>query len=137
MNQPVAVPENSRRNRSIWIAALAVGLVIGLGLGIIVSVAFILPSMKERVLVIINPVQVSGTVKGVQKGSIQFVNDDEADSTHYDHIASIVGGNYSIVLSGGQSYTAYIGVGGLTGALGTFPLYVPSNVTTLTADFSP
>jgi len=133
----LAVPQNSRRNRSIWIAALAIGLIIGLGLGIIVSVAFILPWTKERVLVMINPVQVSGTVKGVQKGSIQFVNDNEASSTRYDHIASIVGGNYSIVLSGGQSYTVYIDVGGLTGALGIFSLYVPSNVTTLAADFSP
>ena len=135
MTHPVAMPENSRRNRNMWIAALAVGLVIGLGLGIIVSVAFILPSMKQEVLCIINPVQVSGTVSETLKGTIQFINDNETTSTRYNHHVPIVGGNYSIVLSGGQSYTVLIGIGGLTGYAYQFSLYVPSNVTTLTANF--
>jgi len=135
MTQPVTMPENSRRNRNMWIAALAVGLVIGLGLGIIVSVAFILPRMTQEVLFAINPVQVSGTVSVAQKGTISFVNENETTSTRYNHHVPIVGGNYSIVLSGGQSYTVYIGIGGLTGYSYQFSLYVPSNVTTLTANF--
>jgi hypothetical protein len=135
MTQPVAMPENSRRNRNMWIAALAVGLVIGLGLGIIVSVAFILPSMTQEVLCIINPVQVSGTVSETLKGTIQFINDKETTSTRYIHHAPIVGGNYSIVLSGGQSYTVGIGIPGVIGYVYQFSLYVPSNVTTLTANF--
>jgi len=135
MTQPVTMPENSRRNRNMWIAALAVGLVIGLGLGIIVSVAFILPRMTQEVLFAINPVQVSGTVSVAQKGTISFVNENETTSTRYNHHVPIVGGNYSIVLSGGQSYTVCIGIGGLTGYSYQFSLYVPSNVTTLTANF--
>jgi hypothetical protein len=135
MNQPVAMPENSRRNRNMWIAALAVGLVIGLGLGIIVSVAFILPSMRQEVLCIINPVQVSGTVSETLKGTIQFINDNETTSTRYNHYVPIVGGNYSIVLSGGQPYTVGIGIPGVIGYVYQFSLYVPSNVTTLTANF--
>jgi len=135
MTHPVAMPENSRRNRNMWIAALAVGLVIGLGLGIIVSVAFILPSMTQEGSCIINPVQVSGTVSVAQKGTIQFINDNETTSTRYNHHAPIVGGNYSIVLSGGQSYTVGIGILGVIGYVYQFSLYVPSNVTTLTANF--
>jgi hypothetical protein len=128
--------EKSRRNSNICIAALAVGLVIGLGLGIIVSVEFILPSVTQKVLCIINPVQVSGTVRGVQKGTISFINDNESNSTRYDHRAPIVDGNCSIVLSGGQLYTVYIGEG-QTGYSYQFSLVVPSNVTSFLASFPP
>jgi len=130
------MPENSRRNRNIWIAALAAGLVIGLGLGFIVSVVSILPGMtKEAILgFAINPVQVSGTVSVAQRGTIQFVNYNETTSTRYYHHVPIVDGDYSIVLSGGYSYKVYIGTG-QTSPSSTFSLYVPSNVTTLTANF--
>jgi hypothetical protein len=129
------VPENSRRN--LWIAALAVGLVIGLVLGIIVSVAFILPRMKQDVLFAINPVQVSGTVSAVKKGGIQFINQNETTSTRYNHNVPIVDGNYSIVLSGGYSYSVGIAIPGVIGYVYQYSLYVPSNVTTLTANFPP
>jgi hypothetical protein len=138
MTQPVAMPENSRRNRNVWIAALAVGLlVIGLGLGIIVGVVYILPKMTQEAILgfAINPVQVSGTVSTVKKGGIQFINENETTSTRYNHHVSIVDGNYSIVLSGGYSYTVLISIGGLTSYLYRFSLYVPANVTTLTANF--
>jgi hypothetical protein len=136
MTQPVDMPETrTRRNRKVWIAALALGLLIGLGLGVIVSVAFILPNMTQEVLFAINPVEVSGTVKGVQKGTIQFINGHETNSTRYSHHVQIVDGNYSIVISGGYTYTVSVGIGGLTSALYTFSLYVPSNVTALTANF--
>jgi hypothetical protein len=118
----------------MWIAALAIGLVIGLGLGIIVSLAFILPGMTEEVLFAINPVQVSGTVSVAQKGTISFVNENETTSTRYNHHVQIVDGNYNIVLSGGYSYTVYIGTG-QTGYSYQFSLYVPPNVTTFAANF--
>jgi hypothetical protein len=118
----------------MWIAALAVGLVIGLGLGIIVSLALIFPSMVQEVSYAINPVQVSGTVSETLRGTIQFINENETTSTRYNHHVQIVGGNYSILLSGGYSYTVLIGTGE-TGYSHEFSLYVPSNVTTFTANF--
>jgi len=137
MTQPVAMPENSRRNRNRWIVGLAVGIVIGLGLGIVASAAFILPRMTQEVLFAINPVQVSGTVSVAQRGAISFVNENETTSTRYNHHVQIVGGNYSIVLSGGYSYAVYIGIPGQTSYSHQYSLYVPSNVTILTANFPP
>ena len=139
MTHPVPTPENLRGNRNIWIAALAFGLVIGLGLGIIVSVVYILSRMRQEAILgfALNPVQVSGTVRAVKKGGIQFINENETASTRYNHHVSIVDGNYSIVLSGGYSYSVYISIGGLTSYLYKFSLHVPANVTTLTADFPP
>ena len=139
MTQPAAMPENSRRNSNIWIAALAVGLVIGLVLGIIVSLAFILPGRTQEAILgfAINPVQVSGTVSVEQKGWIQFINENETISTRYNHNVPIVDGNYSIVLSGGYSYRVGIAIPGIVGYVHQYSLYVPSNVTTLTANFPP
>lgn len=139
MAQLSSMPENSRRKRKVWVAALAVGLVIGLGFGIITSVAFVLPRMTSEAILgfAINPVRVSGTVSGVQEGSIQFVNENEGASTRYGHRVQIVDGNYSIVLSGGYLYKVYVGIGGLTGALYTFSLYVPADVATFTANYPP
>jgi len=123
----------------MWIIVLAVGLVIGLGLGVIVSLAFILPRMMQEAILgfAVNPVQVSGTVSGMKTGGIQFINENETTSTRYNHQVPIVDGSYSIVLSGGYSYSVYVSVGGLTGYLYRFSLYVPANVTTLTANFQP
>jgi hypothetical protein len=111
-----------------------VGLVVGVGLSIAGSILFICPNMTQEVLFAINPVQVSGTVSVAQKGTIQFVNDNETASTRYSHHVPIVDGKYSLVLSGGYSYEVYIGTG-QTSPSYTFSLYVPSNVTTLTANF--
>ena len=123
----------------MWVSALGVGLAIGLGLGVITSAAFVLPRMMSEAILgfAVNPVQVSGTVSEVQKGSIQFVNENETASTRHGHRVPIVDGNYSIVLSGGYSYKVYVGIGGLTSALHTFSLYVPANATTLTANYPP
>jgi hypothetical protein len=117
------------------IAVLAFGIVIGLALGVAVSPIIITP---EKILCIINPVQVSGTVTGVLKGTIQFVNNNEAENTRYQHRAQIINGNYSILLSGGQTYRVYIGIGGITGDVPHDPyyVYIPSNVTTFTANFT-
>lgn len=134
MTQPSSTPKTGRRKGGTWVAALMVGLVVGFGLGMVGSMLFILPSMTQKVLFAINPVQVSGTVSVAQRGTIQFVNDNETTSTRYSHHVQIVDGNYSIVLSGGYSYSVYIGTG-QTSPSYSFSLYVPSNVTTLTADF--
>jgi hypothetical protein len=136
MTQPSSTLKNSRRKSNTWVAALTVGLVVGLGLGIVGSILFILPNMTQEVLFAINPVQVSGTVSVAQKGTISFINDNETTSTRYSHHVQIVDGNYSIVLSGGYSYNVYIGTG-QTSYSYSFSLYVPSNVTTLTANFPP
>jgi len=129
--------ENSRRNRNTWIAALVVGLVIGLAIGveleILAGVAFTPP--RQEILFAINPVQVAGTVSVERTGTIQFINYNETPSTRYDHKAPIVGGNYSIVLSGGYSYSVGIAVPGIIGDVYGYSLYVPSNVTNLTANF--
>lgn len=130
----VARSESSRRNRNMWIVALAVGLVIGLGLGIIVSAGLIFPSMVQKVSFAINPVQVSGTVNETLRGTIQFINGNETASTRNNHYVQIAGGKYSILLSGGYSYTVLIGTGE-TGYGYEFSLYVPSNVTAFTANF--
>jgi hypothetical protein len=138
VTQPSSTPENPRRKSNMWVAVLAVGLVVGLGLGIVASVAYILPRMRQEAILgfAINPVQVSGRVSVAQRGTIQFINEDEATATRYDHHVQIVDGNYSIVLSGGYSYKVYIGTG-QTSYSYSFSLHVPSTVTTLTANFPP
>ena len=135
MTQPVAVPEKSPRTRSIWIVAIAIGLMLGVALGVAISPLIIKP---EEILCIINPVQVSGTVHGVPKGMISFVNDNEANSTRYSHHVPIANERYSIVLSGGQTYRVSVGMPGISSAVPYAPYYVsvPSNITTFTVNFT-
>lgn len=133
LTQQLTAPESPRKKRNIRIATFTLGLVIGIGLGLVVSS---LISMPKELLCITDPVQVSGTISGVKVGSIQFINDYESESTRYKHVTSIENGNYSIVLSGGQSYTVYIGTG-QTSPSGRYSLHIPENVTTFTANFPP
>jgi hypothetical protein len=128
------VSEGRRRNGNKWITALAVGLVIGLGLGILTSIVAILPNYHQESVFAINPVQVSGTVSVAAKGTIQFINDNESISTRYDHRVQLSEGNYSIVLSGGYSYEVYLGTG-QTGYSYKWSFYVPSNKTSFIANF--
>jgi hypothetical protein len=130
----VCVSEGRQRSRNKWIAALAVGLVIGLGLGILTSMLVILPNFHQERVFAINPVQVSGTVSVAAKGTIQFINDNESISTRYDHRVQLSEGNYTIVLSGGYSYEVYLGTG-QTGYSYKWSLYVPSNITSLIENF--
>ena len=132
LTQPGGMP-GSVAYRNKLFTVLTVGLLVGLGLGVAISAFVIGP---KEVLCIVNPVQVTGMVRGSQFGSIQFVDNNEAETTRYKHISLIKDGNYSIVLSGGQSYTVYIGTG-QTSASGIYSLYVPENVTTLKANFPP
>jgi len=124
------------KNSNIWIiAALAIGLMLGLAIGLAISRSIIIP---EKILCIINPVQVSGTIHGVIKGTIQFVNFNEAESTRYEHHVQIVNEQYNITLSGGQPYTVNVGLPGISGPVPYAPgeIFVPSNVTTFSVDFS-
>jgi hypothetical protein len=138
LTQPAAMPGTlGYRNKLVATLAvgLVIGLVIGLGLGVAISALVIGP---KEVLCIVNPVQVSGTVRGAQFGSIQFVNENEAESTRYKHVAQIDGGNYSIVLSGGQTYEVYVGEPGISSAVPYSPssVYIPLNATTFTVNFT-
>ena len=126
-------PESPQKNKNMRIVTFALGLVVGLGLGIAVSSLIIMP---KELLCITNPVEVSGTISGVSIGSIQFINEYEAENTRYKHITLIENGGYSITLSGGQTYKVYIGTG-QTGPSRTYSLDIPENVATLTANFPP
>jgi hypothetical protein len=134
---PLSIPEHSRRDRNIGIVALVIGLglVVGLALGISISFLFNLPSSFHTEVRVDNQVRVSGAVNETRLGTIQFINWNEAENTRYAHYARITDGKYSILLDGGQSYDVYIGEPFQTGYSYEYSLYVPSNITTLTADF--
>jgi hypothetical protein len=128
------IPPSPSRSRSIGIIALVIGLVIGLALGIFVSVLFNLPSSFHTEVRVDNQVQVSGSVSETRQGTIQFINWNETTNTRYAHYAQITDGKYNVFLIGGQSYDVYVGTGE-TGYSYEYSLYVPSNVTTYTANF--
>jgi len=121
-------------NRRI-IVGVVIGLAIGLVLGIFLSVIFILPIYVHQETEITNPVKVSGSVSFAQYGTIQFINWNETTNTRYDHYSQIIFGRYSITLSGGHNYTVIFGLGGTEEYPEEFRVYVPSNVTTFTANF--
>jgi MFS superfamily sulfate permease-like transporter len=133
MSQQSSTPKNSRRKSNTWIAVLGVGLVVGLALGIVVSVLFILLNITQETG-IVNPVQVSSMVSETQVSSIQFVNYNETMNTRCDHHVLIVGEHSSIVLSGEQPYDVHIDTGQTSDSY-EFSVYIPSNVTTFTANF--
>jgi hypothetical protein len=118
---------SSLRRRKLEIVALAIGLVIGLGLGMFSSVALLPanrePSWKSAVLV-------SGTISETQNGTIHFDGYDLPVSTK----ANITDGKYSVLVVGGLLYKimvySYANI-----FTYSYTLYVPSNVTTFTANF--
>ncbi len=123
-----------RRSGNKWIAPLIVGLVIGLLSGVLLSSVLNLPALIARPN-IENPVEVSGTVSFAQSGTIQFINWNETENTRYDHHTQIVSGSYSITLSGGKYYAAIFGLGQTGAYPDQFEVYIPSNVTSFTANF--
>jgi hypothetical protein len=131
------VPKSSHRNRNTGIAALVIGLVIGLALGIFIS-PILLP--KQTGAGTNNQVQVSGTIQEEHPSEIHFAS-IAVNSSSYGQISSsslIINGQYSVVLVGGQSYDVriyYQPVGNSYPTSSTYSLYVPSGVTTFTADF--
>ena len=86
------------------IGAAVASLVIGLVLGIAISVVFNLPSMiNPSGAGIGNQVQVSGTVRDTQTGTIYFLQLAKFYEDDMIHSSSqIVNGRYSVVLVGGQ-----------------------------------
>ncbi|MGD0644393.1 MAG: hypothetical protein ABSA75_05760 [Candidatus Bathyarchaeia archaeon] len=122
------------------VLGIVVGLIVGLVLGVFIGVMFISPSgilPTKTVSNTNNQVQVSGTVNYQFVTSIIFTS---ASGTNISSSAPIVSGQYSVLLLGGQSYTVQlwnpdkfaIGYGGYEA---TLALYVPSGVTTFTANF--
>lgn len=117
-----------------------IGLIAGLVLGVFIGVIFISPSgilPSKNGVGTNNQVQVSGKVNYQFVTSIIFTS---TGGTNISSSASIVNGQYSVLLLGGQSYTVQlwnpdkyaIGYGGYEA---TLALYVPSGVTTFTANF--
>jgi hypothetical protein len=127
-NQIPAPPKSSGRNRSILIVVLVIGLIIGLILGIFVSVVFNLSSSFHRS----NYVQVSGTVSNPSALVLIFRNLNETIETS----AQVINGRYSVSLLGGQSYQIWWNRIDMADAPnGDVALYVPSGVSTFTANF--
>lgn len=124
------VPKNSHRDRNTGIAALVIGLVIGLALGIFIS-PILLP--KQTGAGTNNQVQVSGTISESQPSEIYFAS-IAVNSSSYGQISSsslIINGQYGVVLVGGRSYQVIVYY---QGTFRQYSLYVPSGVTTFTAD---
>jgi hypothetical protein len=117
------------------VLATVIGLIAGLVLGVFIGVMFISPSKTGTETN--NQVQVSGKVNYQFVTSIIFTS---SSGTNISSSAPIVNGQYSVLLLGGQSYTVQlwnpdkyaIGYGGYEA---TLALYVPSGVTTFTANF--
>ena len=113
------------------IVGTAIGLVVGLALGIFISVFLNLGS-------VINPtgagtsnqVQVSGTVRDTQTGTIYFRNLNVTIETS----GSITDGKYTVLLKGGQSYEVAVNHRIVFNDY-DYTLYVPEGVATFTADF--
>jgi len=131
MTQP-PLPKSPHRNRNTGIAALLIGLVVGLALGIFISPT-LLP--KQTGTGINNQVQVSGTVPN-RTTILCFSNLNHSIET----TANIINGEYSVLLVGGQSYEVYndhfpLSDPWYSPAYNQF--YVPSGVTTFTENLVP
>lgn len=129
------LPNSSHRNRNTGIVALVIGLVIGLALGIFIS-PILLP--KQTGTGINNQVQVSGSISENQPSEIYFSSLGLVNGSRIQTSSLITNGQYSVVLVGGQSYTVYVyyqPVGNTYPTSKTYSIYVPSGVTTFTANF--
>jgi uncharacterized membrane protein HdeD (DUF308 family) len=87
--------KSSDRNRRVGIAALVIGLVIALVLGIFYIV---LPSVKAK-----NQVQVWGKTN-LQSGLVEYINQNGTSIK----TAQITNGTYSLLVAGGRTYTAFV-----------------------------
>ncbi len=120
-------------NNKSLVLGLIVGLVIGLPIGILTS-KFVMPSSPEGTN---NQVQVSGTVRNTQTGTIYFLqlarfNDKEEIKSS----SSIVNGKYSVWLVGNQSYDIFVNrYPTYSDEEPEYTVYVPAGVTTFTANF--
>jgi len=117
--------------KMIILVSIVFGLVVGLALGIFVSVVFNLPSSFHNGVGVNNQVQVSGTVSQTQNGTIKFISLNGSINTS----VPIIKGGYSVLLIGGQSYNVFVYSFGAYSYSHSYSLYVPLGVTTFTANF--
>jgi hypothetical protein len=124
--------KSSLRRRKLGIAAFVVGLAVGLVLGVFSSVA-LLPAHKEPSWK--SAVLVSGTISETQphNGTIYFDSMDIGNTVSTK--ANITDGKYSVLLVGGLCYIVSFYVSDYHHPAYSHTLYVPSNVTTFTANF--
>jgi hypothetical protein len=125
------------------IAALLIGLIVGLGIGVVVGYE-ILPTHNGAGTN--NQVQVSGTINLGQSGTILFDNNQEVENNRSTTIiqasAPIINSQYSITLVSGHSYNVTVTIeswGVYQAPTNTtyndFSIYIPLGVTTFTANF--
>ena len=128
-------PKSSNQNRNSWIAAaLVIGLLIGLVLGIFIS-PNLLP--KQNGTGTNNQVQVSGTISENQPSEIYFYSTSSVNGSSIQTSGPVTNGQYSVVLVGGLSYSVTVSFTDTYGNSeeNSYTIYVPSGVTTFTANF--
>lgn len=78
-----------------------------------------------------NQVQMSGAIQETITGKVYL---DETGGQYIQTFSLIVNGQYSVLLVGGYSYNVYI-YDSNGNSKGSYSIYVPSGVTTFTANF--
>jgi hypothetical protein len=131
-------PKKSSRKRTIGIAALVIGLVVVLALGVFVLVLFSFNKGSFAGNGLSN-VLVWGTVSETQTGTIKFSNDLEVSIDRSMPVLStsvpIVNGQYDVDLVGGHSYNVYVYVDGHHSYDYSYSLYAPLGVGAFKANF--
>jgi hypothetical protein len=85
-----------------------------------------------------NQVQVSGTISENHPSEVDFTSGRQPDGSFIRTSSIIINGNqYNVVLVGGISYSVLVSYTNSygTSASATYTIYVPSGVTTFTANF--
>ena len=120
------------------VIGIVLGIVVGLIVGLVVGAMLILPTSTTKTGTgTNNQVQVSGTIQSgaITGNTLYFQNVNESMLAS----APIVNGQYSVLLTGGQSYniysynpTVFEGERGYSPDSNFNPFYLPSGVTTYT-----
>ena len=118
---------------NIWKTLAIVLLVVVIILGAIIGILSTNLLSTNQGTGTNNQVQVSGSIQEQNPSKIYFVNLDKTISTS----AIITNGQYSVVLVGNQSYAVGVGYTDSYGdtQIAVYSTYVPSGVTTYTANF--
>jgi hypothetical protein len=111
------------------VLGVVIGLIAGLVLGVFIGLS-ISPSTKT-VAETNNQVKVSGTIQEQNPSEIYFFSISQTVQTS----AIITNGQYSVVLLGNQSYGVTVTYNIDNDLTNSYTLYVPSGVTTFTANF--
>jgi hypothetical protein len=128
---PPSVPRSLHHRRNMMIVAILTGLLIGLGLGIFVSVLFNLPSSFHTEVGVNNQVQVSGTVPAEPVTTTLYFRSSNGTM---ETSAPVINGQFSVLLIGGQSYEVFDYLPSTDSTYGGdyAPFYVPLGVTIFT-----